>query len=208
MFWQLGTNPANIVKFLVVKPIYISLYVNMLLETVVIFVYCGVGISRYQSNMESNMRNYKTQSEYNLHSSGLRVLRNRAGVLFSTLPKGHAIVSDVNGGEFYGIESGKYYPTKLLLRLNRLIQTEGKYDWIQWHSTYDGLSYHVGHVCSNDYRFIHDISSLPENATVTLDPVIIEDPEITGELPPLSDAVQELIDGCIAEDEKFIEGIE
>ena len=126
------------------------------------------------------MRNYKTQSEYNLHSSGLRVLRNRAGVLFSTLPKGHAIVSDVNGGEFYGIESGKYYPTKLLLRLNRLIQTEGKYDWIQWHSTYDGLDYHVSQVCSKDYRWVNGIDSLPEKATVTLDPVIIEDPEITG----------------------------
>ena len=199
MFWQLGTNPANIVKFLVVKPIYISLYVNMLLETVVIFVYCGAELAAF--NMESNMRNYKTQSEYVLHSSELSVLLSRAGELFSTLPSGHAIVSDVNGGEFYGIESGKYYPTKLLLRLNRLIQTEGKYDWIQWHSTYDGLSYHVGHVCSNDYRFIHDISSLPENATVTLDPVIIEDPEITdGYVPDL--------DELIAEDEKFIEGIE
>ena len=128
------------------------------------FVYCAVGISRYKPNMESNMRNYKTQLEYVLHASELSVLLSRAGELFSTLPRGHAIVSDVNGGEFYGIESGKYYPTKLLLRLNRLIQTEGKYDWIQWHSTYDGLSYHVGQVCSNDYKFIHGISSLPENA--------------------------------------------
>ena len=69
------------------------------------FVYCGVGISRYKPNMESNMRNYKTQSEYVLHSSELSVLLSRAGELFSTLPRGHAIVSDVNGGEFYGIES-------------------------------------------------------------------------------------------------------
>jgi hypothetical protein len=28
----------------------------MLLETVVIFVYCGVGINRYQSNMENEMK--------------------------------------------------------------------------------------------------------------------------------------------------------
>ena len=174
---DIGTNHTNIVKILVVKHINISLYVNMLLETVVIFVYCGAELTAF--NMESEMRNYKTQSEYVLHSSELSVLLSRAGELFSTLPRGHAIVSDVNGGEFYGIESGKYYPTKLLLRLNRLIQTEGKYDWIQWHSTYDGLSYHVGHVCSNDYRFIHDISSLPKSATVTLDPVIVEDPAIT-----------------------------
>ena len=48
------------------------------------------------------MRNYKTQLEYVLHASELSVLLSRAGELFSTLPRGHAIVSDVNGGEFYG----------------------------------------------------------------------------------------------------------
>jgi len=190
------------------------------LETVVIYVIYGAEFTA--SNMESKMTNFTTQKQYNLYCDYLKALcgivKDALGIS-SDKSKGFpnksfkdnlgnraVLVSDPTDGDQYGILSGELYPPSLILHINGLLKAEGK-DLPIWHSDYESLEYHTRQVCSKDFRFIHQINALPENATVTLDPVIIEDPEITGELPPLYGAVQELIDGCIAEDEKFIEGI-
>ena len=141
------------------------------------------------------MTNFTTQKQYNLYCDYLKALcgivKDALGIS-SDKSKGFpnksfkdnlgnraVLVSDPTDGDQYGILSGELYPPSLILHINGLLKAEGK-DLPIWHSDYESLEYHTRQVCSKDFRFIHQINALPKSATVTLDPVIIEDPEITG----------------------------
>ena len=177
----------------------------MLLETVVIYVYCGAEFTA--TNMESKMTNFTTQEQYQTFCDYLNALCSKVKVhlgINSDPSKGYpnkgfkdnlgeraVLVSDPSDGAEYGIEPGKLYPPSLLLHINVLLKAEGK-DLPIWHSDYESLEHHTRQVCSKDFRFIHQIDALPKTAD---DRVIVEDPEI--KLQPLPDAVKELIDEVI-----------
>jgi|TARA_R110000823_G_scaffold189517_10_gene321357 hypothetical protein len=86
------------------------------------------------------------------------------------------LVSDANDGADYGIQDGQFYPINLILHINNLLKAERK-ALPHNHSDYESLTYHVGHVCSRDYRFIHRIDALPDE-DVTLDEVINTSPTL------------------------------
>ena len=172
------------------KPIYISLYVNMLLETVVIFVYCGVGINRYQSNMESEMiLNIRTKEDYEIYIESLeRYILSFESSNYYGFPESKfkdalnnpvVFVSNATDGAEYGIVAGQFYSYKTILFVNNKLKKQSK-DLPIWHTSLDDLRYFKSQVSSKDFRFINDIDNLPESviyrkegekATVTLDPV-------------------------------------
>ena len=71
------------------------------------------------------------------------------------------LVSQPNDGAEYGIHAGEFYPYGLLSNIIDRLKKEGK-DLPIFHGDVDSLSYHVGHVCSKDFRFINGIDQLPE----------------------------------------------
>ena len=115
---------------------------------------------------------YKTQTEYNEHCADLIILRKEIQdneeisiyTKFSeSLPMGDGhtvLISDVYDGDEYGLESGKFYPAKVVLNIIKRLQKELKTTPV-FHSDFDSLKYHVSYVNSRDYRFVHDIDNLP-----------------------------------------------
>ena len=126
---------------------------------------------------------FKTKQDYESYTEKLTRLSQRIrranlhnrSCFTDALGRDVVLVSDANDGAEYGISDGELYPPTLILHINRLLRAEGK-DLPHFHSDYNSLTYHVGYVCSRDYRFVHDIDSLPETAD---DKVIVEDPAIT-----------------------------
>lgn len=116
---------------------------------------------------------YKTQTEYNEHCTDLIILRKdiqdneeisiHRKFSDSFPSSGHIVlISDVYDGEEYGLESGKFYPAKVVLNIIKRLQKELKTTPV-FHSDFDSLKYHVSYVNSRDYRFVHDIDNLPVN---------------------------------------------
>ena len=146
------------------------------------FVYCGVGISRYQSNMESKMK-YSTLKRIKNNDYALRT----NSLVKINLPNGD-IVTLINSNECsevtyisVSIHSGATLsPPELNGRDFDSFSTEV----VDVHSLIDGK-----------------LQTYCEVTAFHGKDVIIEDPEITGGYVPD-------LDELIAEDEKFIEGIE
>jgi len=164
------------------------------LETVVIYVYYVAEFTA--SNMESKMTNFTNQKQYEFYCDYLQSLCGRVKSALgissdpsrgftnkefkSNLGERAVLVSDATDGDQYGIQNGQLYPPSLILHINGLLKAEGK-DLPIWHSDYESLKYHIGHVCSRDFRFIHQIDELPKHGGVEPedDKVIVEDPAIT-----------------------------
>tara|TARA_R100001129_G_scaffold42601_1_gene29305 strand:+ start:1371 stop:1793 length:423 start_codon:yes stop_codon:yes gene_type:complete len=116
---------------------------------------------------------YKTKHEYNEHCTDLLLLRkdiqdneeiSNYKRFSDSFPSESdlVLISDVYDGKEYGLESGKFYPPKVVLNIIKRLKNELK-ELPVFHSDYDSLDYHVSYVNSRDYRFIYDIDNLPAN---------------------------------------------
>ena len=135
-----------------------------------------LNFGRVLSNQKNGVLNmkYKTQTEYKEHCTDLIILRTniRHNEEISIYKKfsesfpmgdGHTVlISDVYDGEEYGLESGKFYPAKVVLNIIKRLQKESKTTPV-FHSDFDSLDHHVSYVNSRDYRFVYDIDNLPAN---------------------------------------------
>ena len=134
----------------------------MLLETVVIFVYCGVGISRYQSNMESEMKQ--------------RTTLKRARGEYNLLPKSTVQINLPNGDKLWLINSiddgGRTTFVSLDIGSESNLETT-----VHDNKQYDNYSTESVSVDSKKNGRLQTYCTI----TSFLHPsVIIEDPEITG----------------------------
>jgi hypothetical protein len=108
----------------------------------------------------TTQKQYETLCEY--LSELLESVRSLIHALFTDqFGNKTFLVSQPNDGAEYGIHAGEFYPYGLLSNIIDRLKKEGK-DLPIFHGDVDSLSYHVGHVCSKDFRFINGIDQLPE----------------------------------------------
>ena len=108
----------------------------------------------------TTQKQYETLCEY--LSELLESVRSLIHALFTDqFGNKTFLVSQPNDGAEYGIHAGVFYPYGLLSNIIDRLKKEGK-DLPIFHGDVDSLSYHVGHVCSKDFRFINGIDQLPE----------------------------------------------
>ena len=58
--------------------------------------------------------------------------------------------------EQYGIEEYRSYPYKVISTVNARLK-EGGFSIIKYVDSEEGLARYIGHICSRDYRFIHQV---------------------------------------------------
>ena len=98
--------------------------------------------------------------EYSLKCHGFRKLDLKAGNLDRYLDRmGHRLTFVVEVGDAedqYGIEEYRSYPYKVITTINARLKKDGL-STIKFEDNEEGLARYIGHICSRDYRFIHQV---------------------------------------------------
>ena len=72
---------------------------------------------------------------------------------------GHRLTFVVEVGDAedqYGIEEYRSYPYKVITTINARLKKDGL-STIKFEDNEEGLARYIGHICSRDYRFIHQV---------------------------------------------------